>query len=95
MRNCFKSIILIISIFGYLTLSCQLMTKGSCILNQTCSSEVQVCLSVHDLLLPPSMSVKSQEVTHSNSKVLLDDFKRFTPMNEKILNKQIEASIKI
>ena len=56
---------------------------------------MQVCLNVYDFLLPPGMSVKSQEVTSINSKVSFEGFKRYTLMNEKKLNKQIEASIKI
>ena len=56
---------------------------------------MQVCLNVYDFLLPLGMSVKSQEVTSINSKVSFEGFKRYTLMNEKKLNKQIEASIKI
>ena len=51
MQTMFLKHQVIATILNNLTLQCLVPSKRSCILKQTCSFQLQVCLSMHDLLV--------------------------------------------
>ena len=58
---------------AFLTFSCQMVTKGYTKLKQACSWKVQICLSVHGLLLLPSIKGLNSHKNHSMTSTLIID----------------------